>query len=238
MVMDVIRALGRRWYVLVAGLILTAGLAYGAYAITPPQYAARGLVLLLPSDSSVGKGGNPFLALGGLDQPAGIVVAYFTSSTAQDAIAKEAPNAEFEVAIDDSTRGPVIAVSVTDKTPDETIRALQYITDQIPIELERLQQQVDAPADAIITSMPLVIDERAKKDNGATIRMVIAAAVVGVVITGVVAFALDGLLMRRLARKKAAEEGPIVSKPTAVDASPEAAITDLNPVSARVRRGT
>ena len=140
MISDVIRALRRRWYVLLAGLLLTFGLAYGAYSTTPPEYSARGLVLLLPSDSSVGPGGNPFLNLSGLEQPASIVVAYFASTTAKDDIASQAPSAEFDVEIDSSTRGPVIVVTVTDKNADKALATLNYIANQIPLQLQRLQQ--------------------------------------------------------------------------------------------------
>lgn len=201
MVRDVIRALGRRWYVLLVGLLLTAGLAYGAYSTTPPEYTARGLVLVLPSEDSIKAGGNPFLNLSGLEQPASIVVAYFASSTAKEEIANRAPHAEFEVALDSSTRGPVIAVDVTDKSSEETLSTLTYLMDQIPVQLQRLQQEVDAPAGAMVTSMQLVVDDSAEADRAGTIRTVIAAIVVGLAATGVAASMLDGLLLSRRARR-------------------------------------
>lgn len=201
MILDVIRALGRRWYVLIAGLLLTAGLAYGAYSTTPPEYSARGLVLFLPPADSLKAGGNPFLNLSGLEQPASIVVGYFASTTAREDITSRAPRADFDVAIDSSTRGPVIAVEVTDKSAEETLSALTYISDQIPVQLQRLQQEVNVPAGAMITSMPLVTDVSAEVDRAATIRMVIVACVVGLVTTGIATFLLDGMLMSRRARR-------------------------------------
>ncbi|WP_426516468.1 hypothetical protein ACPPVQ_17870 [Diaminobutyricibacter sp. McL0618] len=219
MTRDVMRALGRRWYVLVAGLLMTVGLAYGAYQITPPNYTASGLVLLLPSTSAVGKGGNPFLVLSDLDQPAGILVAYFSGSTAAADVKANAPTAKFQVLISQSTRGPIIEVDVTDKTSAGAIGALDYITTQIPVELNKLQTQVDAAADARISSMPLTVDARAKADYSGTIRMVISAAVVGLLITGVIAFALDGLLLSRRARRHA--RAAAAERVTAVPADPE-----------------
>ncbi|NEN04798.1 hypothetical protein G3T36_02840 [Diaminobutyricibacter tongyongensis] len=206
MTRDVIRALGRRWYVLVAGLLMTAGLAYGAYRIAPPSYTASGLVLLLPSTSTVGLGGNPLLALSDLDQPAEILVAYFSGASAQADVKANAPTAQYVVSINSSTRGPIIEVDVTDKTPAKTLGALDYITNQIPVELHGLQTAVSAPPDAVITSMPLTIDAKAKADYAATIRTMIAAVLVGLVVTGVIAFALDGLLLGRQARKRARAE--------------------------------
>ncbi|WP_375386203.1 hypothetical protein [uncultured Microbacterium sp.] len=206
MLLDVIRALGRRWYVLVIGALATAGLVYGAYVVSPPQYTARALILLLPSQTAVGAGGNPFLELSGLEQPAGIVVAYFGSASARDEVKQQSETAKFTVGIDDSTRGPVIAIDVTDASDQTTLSVLDYVADRIPQELERLQSDVATPSNAMIGSMTLTIDSQAKKDNSATIRSVIAAGVLGIVLTGIVAFSLDGLLRRRTIRRSASDE--------------------------------
>lgn len=201
MVLDVIRALGRRWYVVLVGAIVTAGLTVGAYVTTPPEYNARALVLLLPSEVAVGEGGNPFLTLGGLEQPAGILVAYFSSAPAREDVKQQSPTAQYVVGIDDSTRGPVIAIDVTDTSAQKTLDTLAFIADRIPVELAALQEQVDTPADAVITSIPLTVDEKAERAMGATIRMMIAALVVGITATCITAFALDGLLRRRQLRR-------------------------------------
>ncbi len=201
LVLDVIRALGRRWYVVLVGAIVTAGLTVGAYVTTPPEYNARALVLLLPSEVAVGEGGNPFLTLGGLEQPAGILVAYFSSAPAREDVKQQSPTAQYVVGIDDSTRGPVIAIDVTDTSAEKTLDTLTFIADRIPVELAALQEQVDTPADAVITSIPLTVDEKAERGMGATIRMMIAALVVGITATCITAFALDGLLRRRQLRR-------------------------------------
>ncbi|WP_454109472.1 hypothetical protein [Leifsonia shinshuensis] len=206
MTRDVLRALGRRWYIVVTGLLMTVALALGAYHITPPNYTASGLILLLPSKTQIGPGGNPFLALSDLDQPAGILVAYFSGASAQADVKAQYRTAQYTVQISSSARGPIIEVDVTDKTSAGTLGALDYITSQIPEELHRLQAAVAAPANAIITSMPLTIDGKAKADYSGTIRMVITATLIGLLVTGVVTFAVDGLLASRRARRQAKAE--------------------------------
>jgi len=207
-VIDVLRALGRRWYVVVLGFLLSVGLAVSAYSLTPPEYNARALVLLLPGANAVGEGGNPFLDLSGLEQPASIVVAYFSSESARAEILDRSPTAEYEVLLDDSTRGPVILVDVTDQTADATLSTLDYLLSRIPEELARLQGEVDAPATSVITSMALTVDAEAERDSSTTIRNVIAAGVVGIVLTGFIAFALDGILLRRRMRRSSSELAP------------------------------
>lgn len=200
MVVDVVRALGRRWLVVIVGLIMTGALSYGAFLSSPPTYHARGLVLLLPSETAVGKGGNPFLQLSGLEQPAAILVATFSSASSREDVERRSPSADFSVVIDESTRGPVIAIDVTTSNKQQTMDTLNYLVSLVPKELARLQQEVDAPRGTDIGSMPLVIDSKAETIRAATIRVVIAALLVGVVATGAAAYAIDAMLQRRRLR--------------------------------------
>lgn len=211
--LDVIATLGRQWIVTVAGLIATAALVWGATTVEQPVYTARALVLLVPSEQAVGKGGNPFLALGGLDLPARVVVAYYESDVAKARFTSGSPDAEYVVAIEESTRGPVIAVDVTDATPQRTLETLDLLTSSIPVELERLQAEVDAPQNAIVSTLVLAKDERAAIDTSGTVRMIIAAAGVGLVVTVVGAVAIDGL-QRSRARSRMPVTGPPVLKPS------------------------
>lgn len=201
MIMEVLRALGRRWYVVLLGLALTVGLAYAATQVSPPEYNARALILLLPGSNAVAEGGNPFLALSGLEQPGSIVVAYFDSAGAKDEVAAISGSAQFEVALDASTRGPVIAVDVTDTSTTSTMAVLGALLERVPAELARLQAEVDAPSESVITSMPIVVDTTPELDYSGTVRLGIAGAVVGVAVTGLLAFTLDGLILRRAARR-------------------------------------
>jgi hypothetical protein len=237
LVLDVIRVLGRRWYFVVLGAMLTAGLAVAAYISTPAEYNARALVVLLPSGSAVGETGNPLLALGGLEQPAGILVAYLSSASAREEVEQRSETAEYVVSIDDSTRGPVLAVDVTDADPQRTLNTLGYILDRIPESLTALQDQVDVQPDAVITAMTLTVDERAEPDMGGTIRMMIAAVAVGIALTCTAAFALDGLLRRRALRRAGAhgELRPRRERPAAPTAEQRAS-TSFEPVESAASR--
>lgn len=198
---DFLGALRRRWYLLLVGLLVTGALGYGALTTNPPTYAARGLVLLLPSKLTLKTSPNPLLDLDGLELPGRVLVAYYASADAQAQIAKAAPSAQVAVSIDDSTGGPVIAVDVNGATADGTLKALNYVVDSIPPNLARIQAQVGAPADSAVRSTPLVIDRHAQTKHTAQIRTTLAAMVAGVVITAVVVFGVDGIAFRRKRRK-------------------------------------
>ncbi|WP_454295829.1 hypothetical protein [Salana multivorans] len=192
--------LARRWRVVVVGLVITIGLGIVVYRATPPEYVSRGLVMLLPSKEAVGKGGNPFLGLGGLDLPARVLVAYFSSESAQFAMAEAVPGAEVAVSLDESTRGPVILIEATASTPEQSQVALRYVVDEIPVNLDRLQAEVGAPSDARVTSMELAIDPEAAEDGSSSLRILIAAVALALAMTVGLAYVLDAIVLRRRAR--------------------------------------
>jgi hypothetical protein len=182
-------------------LLLTGALGYGAAVTSPPTYTARALVLLLPSEKTLKTNPNPLLALDGLELPGRVLVAYYASADARAAMNVVAPTAAIDVSIDDSTGGPVIAVDVTDGTPEATLKALNYVVDSIPGSLAKIQAKVGAPADSDVRSTPLVIDSKAQASRGTMIRTTIGAVGVGVVATGLIVFAVDGISLARRRRK-------------------------------------
>lgn len=201
---DLLAAAGRRWYVLVIGLLVTAGLAVGATVLSPPTYSARGLVLLLPPEETVGEGGNPFLALGALDMPARIIVSYLDSPSARAGVESAVPTADYEVAMEEATRGPVIAIEVTDSTPEGAIATLQDIAEAVPSTLARLQQELEVPPEATMTSMPLTMSTEAVEDtSGGTLVMVVVVGA-GLAATAAVTVAVDRIVLKRSTRRRAA----------------------------------
>jgi hypothetical protein len=197
-------ALLRRWYVVLVGIALTTGLVYGVHTVVPPTYVATGSVLLLPPGASVPDGSNALLQLGGLEQPASLVVAYLAGDEARRALAVKYPNSTYDVVLDPLSRGPLIQFTVEDPAPDQVMGALNAVLAALPQALSRLQDQVDAPAVARITSMPLAVDTEPTTKMSSALRAVIAAAGVGLVLTLVSAVTVDSLAVRRRERRAAA----------------------------------
>ena len=202
----VVAALLRRWYVVLVGLVMTAGLVYVANDAVPPTYSATGSVLLLPPGASLEDGSNPLLALGGLEQPAALVVAYLAGDEARQLFAEDFPNTTYDVVLDPLSRGPLVLIKVEDPSEDDVMSALNAVLVTLPDALTMLQDQVDAPADSRVTSMPLSVDTRPTTERSDSLRALIAAAGVGMVLTLVGAVAFDSLAARRRERLRAAAE--------------------------------
>ena len=198
----VVAALLRRWYVVLVGLVMTAGLVYVANDAVPPTYSAAGSVLLLPPGASVADGSNPLLALGGLEQPAALVVAYLAGDEARQAFAEDFPNTTYDIVLDPLSRGPLVLVKVQDPVRGRRDVGPDAVLDTLPDALTMLQDQVDAPADSRVTSMPLSVDTRPTTERSDSLRALIAAAGVGMVLTLVGAVAFDALAARRRDRRR------------------------------------
>ncbi|PKH37457.1 Chain length determinant protein [Nocardioides alpinus] len=193
----------RRWYILVLGLVGSIALGYAASLASPPQYTARALVMLLPSKATVGDDGNPFLELSGLDLPARVVVSSLSSSSVAEQVAEEFPEITYAVTIEESTRGPVIAIDVTGTSEATTLEALPSLILKATATLDRLQSEVDAPPASSVRSMLLTVDRSATEERGGTVRLMIAGVVLGLVATVLSASALDGRIRQRNARRAA-----------------------------------
>ncbi|KQY42922.1 efflux RND transporter permease subunit [Cellulomonas sp. Root137] len=200
----VVAALLRRWYVVLVGLLMTAGLVYLANDAVPPTYSATGSVLLLPPGASLEDGSNPLLQLGGLEQPAALVVAYLAGDEARQVFAEDFPNTTYDIVLDPLSRGPLILITVEDPSKDDVMGALNSVLATLPEALSMLQDQVDAPADSRVTSMPLSVDREATTERGDSLRALIAAAGFALVLTLVGAIAFDALAARRRERRRAA----------------------------------
>ncbi len=215
----ILGALGRRWYLLLAGAVVTAGLGLAAWQLSPPLYTAHGTELLLPPEAQVAQGThNPLLELTGLEAPAAFVIAQLNGQDSRERIEQLAPNAEYSVETDPALRGPTVMVTMTDETPEDTLRALTLVLDTVPEILQSSQSQLGVPAEAAVGTMRLAIDSEPSPELSPTLRTVILAIGVGIVITLALTVGVDALLRRRSARRRTQTE---ISTEASDDDEPE-----------------
>jgi len=187
-------ALLRRWYLTLVGLLATAGVAFGVMQLVPPTYETEANVVLLPPPSSVGEGGNPYLYLGGLDQAADIVTRSLTSDQSRTRILDALGHADFDVLPDWATSGPVLIVTARGATPDEADELRLAVLNTLPTTLLSLQDTLDVPTEARISSMVLTADDEPTTVRKSQLRAVMAATAVAAVAVVMLIGLIDGLM--------------------------------------------
>lgn len=199
-----LRALLRRWYVVVAGVILAGIAGYSAWTHITPQYERSASQLLLPGTGSLpSEKANPYLYLGGLLQSADVVVRVAGSNDVVSELLEENPGTQVTVVRDPTSSGPVILTTVS-ATSDAVAKAvLDKVVAQTAIELDKLQTSENIDAKDRISVSTLTVDQKPTLQQRK--RLVATGGATGgiLALSLLLASAVDGLLNRRTRKKGA-----------------------------------
>jgi hypothetical protein len=225
------RVLLRRWYIVLVGLSLTAMLGVAVTVVVPAKYQATSSVLFLPPQSdTVAQGGNPFLALGGLETVAGVVARTVSDSTVQDRVKAAGGTGEYTVAPDATAGGPVLLITVEARTPAAALKTLAVVLRQLPQTLAALQTTSGVPQSSLIRSKEITRDPVAKTVLKPLMRAMIAAVAFGLGLTVLGAALIDSLIRRRTRQRRTerrARESGQVDAPAGADRRPVSAGLDM-----------
>src|SRR5690554_2295684 len=97
---DLGRALLRRWYFVLVGLLATAAGVYGIQQYIPITYKAEASVVLVPPKTAVIEGENPYLYMGALDQAMSVLIVRMNSEIISKAIVGEETDLSYALAKD------------------------------------------------------------------------------------------------------------------------------------------
>lgn len=196
-----LRALGRRWYLVVIGAAATVALGFLTVDLTPPTYVVRGTELLLPPAAQVEQGTrNPLLELSGLEAPAALVIGQLDGQEARASVAELSPTAEYTVESDPAMRGPTVLVTLSDTSAESALETLDAVLDHAAVILADMQTDAEVPENAKVTSMRLVSDAKPEVETSATLRTGVMLVGAGIAVTVVLTVLLDGWLRRRTDR--------------------------------------
>lgn len=216
---DLLAGLRRAWYVIVIGLLGTAGLAVATLRLVPATYQASASTVLLPPASSVVTDGNPYLYLGGLNQALDVLTRTLRSYDTEVKITAGHPDTSYTVGPDPTTTGPILIVTVDGQNPDDTMAALRTLLATIPPTLQQMQQQLDVPANSLITVMTIAVDEKATAITKSQTRALLAVIAAGLVVTLLATALVDR--RRRIAREPGVSQAlPEAARHAARDSTP------------------
>lgn len=206
---DLGASLLRRWPLVIVGLLLSAGLAYGAYTLVPVSWTAKASVLLFPPSSVVGLNGNPYLYLGGLEQAADVLVRRLDTEAAHKEAKERYDDGDFTVQIDGGSAAPIVLIEAEAPDAAGALSLVDDVHSRVPDELLAMQQDLGAAKNAFITATDITVDAEATLNPKARIQLTAVAGAVGLALTILLTGLVDGLARRRRQNhEEPAESGP------------------------------
>lgn len=156
----------KRWYILLPGLMLAVGVAFGVWSSVPPKYERTSTQVLLPGTGSLPPdSANPYMFIGSLSLAADVVV----RATGSENVAKEVeeghPKVAFQVNRDPTTSGPVIRTTVSAPTDSEAGVVLELLTERTAAVLVELQDMEKIPQADRITVVTVTLDAQGLVSN-------------------------------------------------------------------------
>ena len=220
---DTLRGLWRRWYIVIPGILLAAALAAGAWSVIPPGYERSSAQLLIPGESSMPEGANPYLFLGGLTPAADVLVRAVGSENEKNDVIEEYPGVEIKVTRDVSTAGPVILIAVTATSDADAEEVLGLVVNRTETLLDELQESEKIAATNRVTLLPVTVDSQSLLDQRNRFLAVAGVGLAGTALTLIVASLVEGLSVKRKRRGEVggeAEGADRVPEPDYVDDEP------------------
>jgi len=203
--LDALRGLIRRWYVVVPGILIAAVASFFVWTDTPPDYERSTSLLLLPGEGVLPEGAtNQYLYMGGLGPVADVLTRAVGGEEMVQAYRTE--GAEVEIVRDGSGSGPLMFLTVTASSDQAAQRILEAVAEQTAVTLDELQaEQGVRPVDRVTVSTIAMVQESEILQRP----RLIATGTVGLgisLVTLVVASVLDGMLTRRRRPRRDAEQ--------------------------------
>ncbi|WP_267276973.1 hypothetical protein [Arthrobacter sp. CDRTa11] len=199
---DMLLSLWRLWYVVLAGLLATAYVCYILNQTVPATYTARGSLVMMPPNSTVGPDGNPFLFLGGMSQALDILAVKVSSEEIAKPIVDSYPDTSYVAEPDRSTSGSVLLIRVASGNASDIMAVLESSVAAVPAVLTGMQDAQNIPPDSRLRLMTLVVDTEPKEETKTRTAAVMGAGGVGVALTVLLTGFVDGRMLARRLRKE------------------------------------
>ncbi|WP_375422886.1 hypothetical protein [uncultured Friedmanniella sp.] len=229
---DLLLAMRRRWYLVLAVVLVAVAATLGTVWLVGPTYEAKGAMLLIPPGATVqqrlGTGastGNPYLALSGLTQARDVVIRSVgaqatrleicerSGDAAYEAMRKDLclgrPTISYEVTPDFDSSAPVVLVTVEADTAMDAVTALTVVMDQVPVALTDLQSSLNLRPKTSITSISVMADRVPQVVRKDQVRAGVVAGggvlAVGILLIGLI----DGTFSTMWERRRSHRERPV-----------------------------
>ncbi len=190
-----VQVLKRQWKAWLAGLLITALAAAGAFLLVKPKYlASSDNLMLLPTQSGVNiqpYQANPYLNISaGLTVTAETMIQAMNGDATMDALAQEGAVGKY-TAVGFMGDAPLVTLQVEASSDQDAMQGLNLYGEQLRKQLAQLQQQAQVPPEQIISAVPVRYPVASTKDTGSRTRALIGVIAVGAILSIFAAFLVE-----------------------------------------------
>lgn len=213
---EIFRVMRRRWYVLLPGLLLAAGLTVAVALFVPVTYQSQSTVVLLNSQkATVAYDGNPFLSTQtSLTGMADSLARNLNSDGSLRELKSRGASGTFEAKLADNAQGPLMWLTVTGTDKAGVLASDRILTAYAKERLEQFQKQQAVDPKAMIRMTTIVPPQNPVAQTKTRLEYMVMAGGLGLVLTMVAVFFVEA---RRRPRAPQRDE-----EPAAPQAAPEA----------------
>ena len=230
-VVDTLRAMVRRWYIVVPGMVLAGVLSAFVFMHGNVVYERSASMVLVPGSASVPKNDNPFLYISGLGDTADVLVRAVGAPSVLDEVHQQYPDAQVTVARDPATPGPILVITVKSPVDADAGRALGDMIGRSDALLTSLQDAEHIPPADQVTATHLTLDTKGTVSQKTRLLTTVGVGVVLLALTILAAALVDVLAGRR---RSARNRGVDAGRPGQAAVTPMPAPTHARPSASRV----
>jgi capsular polysaccharide biosynthesis protein len=200
---EIFRVMRRRWYVLLPGLLLTAGLTVAVALVVPVTYQSQSTVVLLNSEkATVAYDGNPFLSTQtSLTGMADSLARNLNSDVSVRELKSRGAKGTFEAKLADNAQGPLLWLTVTGTDKTAVLDSDRILTAYAKERLDQFQKEQSVAPKAMIRMQTVVPPQNPVAQTKTRLEYMIMAGGLGLVLSMTAAFYVE-------ARKRSRKPGP------------------------------
>ncbi|MGW0205797.1 Wzz/FepE/Etk N-terminal domain-containing protein [Streptomyces sp. NPDC003233] len=209
---EIFRVMRRRWYVLLPGLLLTAGLTVAVALLVPVTYQSQSTVVLLNSQkATMAYDGNPFLSTQtSLTGMADGLARNLNSDGSVRELKSRGATGTFEAKLADNAQGPLMWLTVTGTDKTAVLASDKILTAYAKQRLDQFQQQQSVAPKAMIRMTTIVPPQNPVAQTKTRLEYLVMGGCLGLVLSLVAVFYVEA---RRRPQRSARPKEP--AQPTA-----------------------
>ncbi|MFJ9711598.1 chain length determinant protein [Streptomyces sp. NPDC101234] len=215
---EIFRVMRRRWYVLLPGLLLTAGLIAAVIVLVPVKYQSQSTVVLLNSQKATqAYDGNPFLSTQtSLTGMADSLARNLNSDDSLRDLKARGAKGTFAAKLADNAQGPLMWLTVTGTDKASVLSSDKTLTAYAKERLDQFQKEQSVAPKAMIRMTTIVPPQNPVAQTKTRLEYMVMAGGLGLVLTLAAAFYVE-------ARKRSAHTPELPAGPTEPSGEADAA---------------